>query len=133
MPNWSELLNQVEQYSDNISELNNLREKFISDIAAITDRNVITYYSGWLKSPNAPNIEINEQDKNAFMSCIYHLNQKKGLDLILHTPGGDIAAMEGIVNYLRSIFGTDIRAFIPQICMSAGFHVRRLSWGSNLL
>ena len=110
MPNWSDLLNQVEQYSDDISELNKLRDRFISEIATITGRNVITYYSGWLKSPNAPNIEINEQDKNAFMSCIYHLNQKKGLDLILHTPGGDIAAMEGIVNYLRSIFGTDIRA-----------------------
>lgn len=120
MPNWSQLLNQVEQYSDNISELNKLRDKYIADIASITNRNVITYYSGWLKSPNAPNIDINEQDKNAFMSCIYHLDQTKGLDIILHTPGGDIAAMEGIVNYLRSVFGTDIRAVIPQICMSAG-------------
>lgn len=56
MPNWSELLNQVEQYSDNITELNKLRDKYITDIATITGRNVITYYSGWLKSPSAPNI-----------------------------------------------------------------------------
>lgn len=45
---------------------------------------------------------------------------KKGLDLILHTPGGDLAATESIVDYLNQMFGKDIRAIIPQISMSAG-------------
>ena len=36
------------------------------------------------------------------------------------TPGGNIAATEAIVNYLRGFFGTDIRAFVPQLAMSAG-------------
>ena len=40
--------------------------------------------------------------------------------MILHTPGGQIAATESIVSYLKSIFGNDIRAFIPQLAMSAG-------------
>ncbi|MEM1124650.1 MAG: S49 family peptidase, partial [Bacteroidota bacterium] len=44
----------------------------------------------------------------------------KGLDLILHTPGGDIAATESIMDYLYSLFGRNIRAIIPQISMSAG-------------
>ena len=39
---------------------------------------------------------------------------------ILHTPGGDISATESIVDYLRSIFGVNIRAIVPQIAMSAG-------------
>ena len=48
------------------------------------------------------------------------LRSSKGLDIILHTPGGSTAATESIVNYLRSLFGNNIRAFIPQIAMSAG-------------
>lgn len=54
------------------------------------------------------------------MTIVYKLDKAKGLDLILHTPGGDIAATESIVTYLKSIFENDIRAFIPQISMSAG-------------
>ncbi len=48
------------------------------------------------------------------------MDRSKGLDLLLHTPGGDIAATESIVDYLNQIFGNDVRAIIPQISMSAG-------------
>lgn len=61
-----------------------------------------------------------ENDKNAFMNAVYGMDKSKGVDLILHTPGGDIAATEGIVNYLKALFGDNIRAIIPQISMSAG-------------
>ena len=44
----------------------------------------------------------------------------EGLDLILHTPGGETAATESIVHYLYSMFGTNIRAIVPQLSMSAG-------------
>jgi len=54
------------------------------------------------------------------MSTVNKLNRSKGLDLILHTPGGDTAATESIVDYLREMFGTDIRAIVPQIALSAG-------------
>jgi ClpP class serine protease len=54
------------------------------------------------------------------MLCIHELKRGQGLDLILHTPGGDGAAAESLVDYLRSMFGRDIRAIIPQIAMSAG-------------
>lgn len=72
------------------------------------------------KAPDAPHVSIDDQDKNAFMTAVYKLDKTKGLDLILHTPGGDIAATESIVTYLKSIFKGDVRAFIPQISMSAG-------------
>ena len=54
------------------------------------------------------------------MLAIHKLDKSKGLDLILHTPGGDIAATESLVDYLYSIFDKDIRVIVPQISMSAG-------------
>jgi hypothetical protein len=65
-------------------------------------------------------MEINDEDKNGFMLCIHKLDRKKGLDLFLHTPGGNVAATESLVDYLRQMFGDDIRAFVPQLAMSAG-------------
>lgn len=54
------------------------------------------------------------------MNAVYGMDKAKGVDLILHTPGGDIAATESIVNYLKSLFGNNVRAIVPQISMSAG-------------
>jgi hypothetical protein len=54
------------------------------------------------------------------MAAIHGLNRSLGLDLILHTPGGDIAATESIVDYLWTMFEKDIRVFVPQLAMSAG-------------
>ena len=63
---------------------------------------------------------MNDKDKNAFMVNIHKLDRTKGLDLILHTPGGDIAATESLVDYLYAMYGNDIRVIVPQISMSAG-------------
>ena len=57
---------------------------------------------------------------NGFMATINRMDRAKGLDLLLHTPGGEINATEGIVNYLRHAFDGNMRAFIPQMSMSAG-------------
>jgi ClpP class serine protease len=54
------------------------------------------------------------------MMAVHGLNRTLGLDLILHTPGGGIAATQSLVDYLRRMFGKDIRAIVPQIAMSAG-------------
>jgi membrane-bound ClpP family serine protease len=54
------------------------------------------------------------------MTAVNKLDKSPGLDLILHTPGGNLAATESIVDYLRQIFGNNIRAIVPQIAMSAG-------------
>ena len=120
MPSWSEIITDVNLYSNAGKELDKKREMYLTQIHSITGRNVIAYYSGWLKTPDAPHVSIDEQDKNAFMTTVYKLDKAKGLDLILHTPGGDIAATESIVTYLKSLFNGDMRAFIPQISMSAG-------------
>ncbi len=85
-----------------------------------TGRNIICYYSGFLSKPKVEGVEINDEDKNGLMLCVHKLDRSKGLDLFLHTPGGDGAATASLVHYLKEMFGSDIRAFVPQIAMSAG-------------
>ncbi|MBO4871569.1 MAG: hypothetical protein J5565_06275 [Muribaculaceae bacterium] len=120
MPGWSDIFEQVNTHTQPLAKLTELRHNYLECISTITGRNVITYYSGWLKHPGAPNVDINDNDKNAFMNAIHQLDRTKGLDLILHTPGGEIAATESIVAYLKKMFNNDIRAIVPQISMSAG-------------
>ena len=118
MPNWGEVLREIQGIRvDN--PLDTTRRKYLAIMHKYTGRNVIAYYSGFLQKPNG-DVSINDNDKNALMQCVYNLDKSKGLDIILHTPGGNTAATESIVEYLRSLFGNDIRAFIPQIAMSAG-------------
>ncbi|HNV99237.1 MAG TPA: hypothetical protein PKL06_07710 [Chitinophagales bacterium] len=122
MPNWKEVLDElkVEAQNGNSNAIDTVRRKYLAQISNKTGRNTIAYYSGWLQNKNPSDTSINDRDKNAFMVCIHKLDRKKGLDLILHTPGGDLAATESIVDYLFSMFGKDVRAIIPQISMSAG-------------
>ncbi|MBO3707757.1 MAG: S49 family peptidase [Candidatus Accumulibacter sp.] len=118
MPNWSELVKEIGQLG---SPFDILRRKYIADLARYTKRNVICYYSGWLQKPDLGMMAaVNDNDKNGLMTTINGLEVSKGLDLILHTPGGDTAATESIVDYLWSKFQGDIRCFVPQMAMSAG-------------
>lgn len=116
MPNWGKILEEMtSQGSADI-----VRRKYLARLQRITGRNLIAYYSGWLQKAGSPGLSINDYDKNGFMSAIHGLDRSKGLDLILHTPGGEMAATESIVDYLRRMFGPDIRAIVPQLAMSGG-------------
>lgn len=97
-----------------------VRRKYLAKLNQHTSRNIICYYSGFLSKPKIEGIEVNDDDKNGFMQCIHKMDRTKGLDLFLHTPGGDVAATESLVHYLKDFFGEGIRAVIPQIAMSAG-------------
>jgi len=117
MANWNEILNEINKEGGTHDII---RRKYLKKLSQHTNRNVIAYYSGWLQKPNAPNLSINDNDKNGLMNAIHGLDYSRGLDLVLHTPGGETAATESIVDYLRRIFGVNIRAIIPQLAMSAG-------------
>lgn len=117
MPNWMEVSRAIENAPD---PLNVLRKEYLSTMCKYTGRNIIAYYSAFLQKPNIAQTAIDDNDKNAFMQAVCGLNREKGLDLILHTPGGNIVATESLVFYLKQIFGKDIRVFVPQIAMSAG-------------
>jgi len=117
MPNWNDLLDEIRETG---STYDIIRRKYLRKLHELTGRNVIAYYSGWLQKPGIDGVGINDGDKIGFMSTIHKLDQSKGLDLLLHTPGGETAATESIVDYLLSIFGRNIRAIIPQLALSAG-------------
>jgi ATP-dependent protease ClpP protease subunit len=143
MPNWNEVLQQIQQVQGQQLALANqlfnqhqalaanaitlVRQDYLKKLHAKTGRNVISYYSGFLsKPPNIGGMEINDEDKNGFMMAVHKLDRSKGLDLIIHTPGGHITATQSIVDYLHKMFRADknsvpdIRAIIPQMAMSAG-------------
>ncbi|MGV7929392.1 MAG: S49 family peptidase [Spirochaetota bacterium] len=117
MPSWHEILHEINVTG---STHDVIRRKFIKNLHNVTKRNVIVYYSGWLQKPGFPGVEINDNDKNGFMTVIHGLDRTKGLDLVLHTPGGEIAATEALIDYLKSMFCNNIRAIVPQIAMSGG-------------
>jgi hypothetical protein len=147
MPNWSEVLQEIQQVQ--VSELNEanragqesnkhqmlaqpancinvVKRGYLDKLYTRTGRNVIAYYSGFLSKPGIKGTEINDEDKNGFMMAIHKLERSKGLDIILHTPGGGITSTQSIVDYLHKMFrpnensAPDIRAIIPQVAMSAG-------------
>ena len=93
--------------------------KYTIELSEKTGRNTIVYYSGWLNTEDEE-VSITSMDKNGFITLIKDLDKSKGLDLILHTPGGSIDATESIIDYIHAVFGDDIRAIIPQMAMSGG-------------
>jgi ATP-dependent protease ClpP protease subunit len=135
MPDWNEVLKEIHT---NIAEhggqaqfhaqaakgaIDAIRRKYLQSLRDNTGRNVIAYYSGFLSKPDVQMLGITDEDKNGFMMAVHSIgaqDRRRGLDLILHTPGGSIAATESLVDYLRRIFKNDIRAIVPQIAMSAG-------------
>lgn len=124
MPNWNDVLQEIAKKQEVCSHeaqsaVNTVRREYLKKLHEKTGRDVIAYYSGFLSKQHSDS-GITDEDKNGFMMAIHGLNRSKGLDLILHTPGGDIAATESIIYYLQKMFDHDIRAIVPQIAMSAG-------------
>ena len=122
MPGWLEVQDECRIAG---SGFDGVRRKYLKELRQLTGRNLIIYYSGWLQKGDMPGLSratfaLNDNDKNGFMAAIHKLDRSLGLDLVLHTPGGEMAATESLVGYLRSMFGTNVRAIVPQIAMSAG-------------
>lgn len=119
MPNWNEVLTEI-QNCERKNALDFVRRNHLKNFSEYRKRNTIAYYSGWLQKSGSAKTAINDDDKNGLMATIDKMDRKLGLDLILHTPGGDIAATESIIDYLQRMFEGNIQAFIPQLAMSAG-------------
>ena len=117
MPSWNEIFDSVQTNN----ALENQKKTFFKQLFEHTGRNCIVYFSCWQQKPGiqAP-FNIDDDDRNGFMNSLYGLDKSKGLDLILHTPGGDSAATQSIVDYLYSYFNGDIRVIVPHTAMSAG-------------
>src|ERR1700733_5799982 len=107
MPNWNEILEETSRETQtnllNAQASLDIVRRYLKKLFERTNRNVIAYYSGFLSKPNLEGIEINDEDKNGFMTAVHRLDKTIGLDLLLHTPGGSVAATESIVDYLKGI------------------------------
>lgn len=96
MPSWSDILLELRATG---SAHDVVRRKYLAALTELTGRNTIIYYSGWLQKTELSRqrfsgFEVNDSDKNGLMSALHKLDRSKGLDLILHTPGGESAATE---------------------------------------
>lgn len=123
MPNWNQVLREIETESQKRSRESPhdvVRRRYLKRLQRHTKRNIIAYYSGFLSKPDIGVASINDDDKNALMMAVHELDRSNGLDLLLHTPGGQIAATESLVDYLQQMFGNNMRAIVPHIAMSAG-------------
>lgn len=123
MANWNEIGKEIEE-GQRAGRLihETVRHRYLKELHHFTQRNVIIYYSGWLQFVGRAPIQglaITDHDVNGFMSACNGVDHSKGLDLLLHTPGGETAATQAIVAYLHQMF-TDVRVIVPQLAMSAG-------------
>lgn len=101
--------------------LDTIRQKYLSTLFEKTKRPTIAYYSGWLSQPSEMNgTPVEENDVQGFYNAVRELPTNLGLDLFLHTPGGDPFVAEAIMSFLLEKFSNDIRVIVPQIAMSAG-------------
>lgn len=121
MANWQEILQEINSLQGLArSAFDAVRHKHLAELSNFTGRNVIAYYSGWQSKPGISGTDIRDEDRDGFMRSLHGIDYSKGLDLILHTPGGSIAATQAIITYLRQMFGRNIRAIVPHTAMSGG-------------
>lgn len=123
MATWDEIGSEIS--GAHRSPYDVVRRTYLANLSDHTGRNIISYYSAFNEKPDlvqrSPvDFSINDGDKNGFMAAIYGMDRDQGLDLLLHTPGGGIAATESLVSYLRAMFDINIRVIVPQMAMSAG-------------
>jgi hypothetical protein len=125
MPSWNDILTEIQKTLRPTPggfqpDYDGIIKKYVKHFSDVRGRNVIVYYSDWLNRTKGPNIDINDGDMVGFMNAVCGMDKTKGLDLIIHTPGGDPLATGGIVKYLHTIFAKDISIFVPHMAMSAG-------------
>ncbi|MBI1782917.1 MAG: serine protease [Sphingobacteriales bacterium] len=121
MPTWGQILNEINTgiQKGDARSFDNVRQRYIKDLADFTGRDVIVYASKWTSGDAPPNlVSIIDEDIQGFMEAIHGLKRDQ-LDLLLHTGGGSAEATDAIVSYIRQKFN-NVRIIIPQAAMSAG-------------
>ncbi len=127
MPTWGQILIELNSLPKDPSPApgdpsphDQIRRKYLSQLAAHTGRATIVYATSWLESPPGP-AEVTQVvlgDVQALMETCSNLTERQ-LDLLITSPGGSPEAAESIVEYLRTRFD-HIRVIVPVAAMSAG-------------
>jgi hypothetical protein len=119
MPSRNEVVEEILNTKHNAEHI--IRRKYLQAMQAYTGRDTVVYAAAFtankLADASSYYVSITPEDIQGFMSALYGLKGKE-LDLILHSPGGSLEAVDQIVQYLRSKY-THIRVIVPQNAMSA--------------
>lgn len=114
------------EISDEVQLLRNtaqdiVRRKYLKELADFTRRDVILYCTAYTtpQSNGVPSeaLSLITGDIQGFMTALHNMDNDK-LDIIVHSPGGSVEAVDQIMSYLRTKY-SHIRAIVPQNAMSA--------------
>lgn len=90
------------------------RQEVYREIQRLTGATLIAYVSG-------PDALIERSDTAYFNDLLYGIPVNTSIDLLLHTPGGDIDAAEKLMSILRLRVGVGrLRVIVPDFAKSAG-------------
>ncbi len=90
------------------------RQALIKDIEGKSGRKLICYTMGSAAA-------IDRDDTGGFVVLLHNVPQGCNLDLLLHTPGGDIDAAEKLISMVRTAVGIGaLRVIVPDFAKSAG-------------
>jgi len=90
------------------------RQELIKDIQKKTDATLLCYVAGQAA-------EISRDDVLGFVDLLHNVKRESPVDLMLHTPGGDIDAAEKLINMVRNVVGpAKLRVVVPDYAKSAG-------------
>lgn len=100
------------------------RQTLIRDIEA-KNPTLLCYVAG-LKAP------VDRADTLGFVDMLHNVTPGEPIDLLLHTPGGDVDAAEKLITLLRSMVGEDgqLRVIVPDFAKSAG---TLMTLGANVI
>jgi len=90
------------------------RQDMIRAIKQATERNLICYVAGQAQM-------ICRDDVLFFVDLLHNVERGAPLDLLLHTPGGDMDAAEKLITMVRNVVGAaTLRVIVPDFAKSAG-------------
>ena len=90
------------------------RQAIIKQIEARTGRRLICFVSG-------SKCVINEDDTMPFVDLLHNVWPDESMELLLHTPGGNIDAAEKLIRMVRSKVGeAEFYIIVPEFAKSAG-------------
>ena len=119
MPSLVATLEEIERREN---DFDGVRRERIRAVEAITNRPLVIYATAFLNrvkvQASGGEVGIDGNDKIAFDEVTADLPVDSGLDLLLHSPGGQPEAAEAIVELLRSRFPS-LRIIVPDQAKSA--------------
>jgi len=90
------------------------RQDLMKEINAREQTNLICYVAGI-------HTEIDRNDVIGFVDMLHNVRENSPIDLLLHTPGGDVDACEKLIALIHAKTGeSSLRVVIPDMAKSAG-------------